>query len=806
MEKTNLHKKLYDAFVKAHPGKRGKECQSEVNTIWRELKTKTDVEAQVNMKIQNYNLIVLQKKAKLNCFWAGLATKSPSLQMPNETSNQSNSQISAEATIQKKTPEAQVNLSELSESDNSNKSRTIAQDDINKQINILNSDLIGLYKRKESGLLSSDQEKDLKQKKLDVEKLQKTLSKKIYDQVKQREFRKKKKEILEAACEDNPALASKLKIRHKVGRPAIEEDQPLLLKTIVDIAVYGSAAHEKRQSDIYRSIKTLDDLTKELKQNGFHLSRSTVYTRLIPKRSLSLEGKRHITTVPVRLIRSQNDSHSKHMDGRFCASTLHHLEEIASLLGPSEICFLSQDDKARVPIGLTAANKQAPLLMHVEYKVTLPDHDWIVAAKHKLIPSVYAGIDIRKDSLGKPDAVGYSGPTYIAIGSGKHSSSTAYSHALDFERLLNIEEFDLITKDPNNNLVKPILIFSVDGGPDENPRYQKVIDCAINTFIKHDLDALFIATNAPKRSAFNRVERRMAPLSKELSGLILPHDFYGTHLDSQGNTVDLNLEKLNFKKAGDTLAEIWSAVTIDNFSTVAEYIDEEKSEILPDSMITKTQNWWSKHVRTSQYLLQIVKCHDKKCCNPERSSYFSVISNRFMPPPIPIHQTIDGLKAPSQKENYETHKFPSIFINLSMRNEKLLSECNYDVLPYDYYCPSIQSLLFERICKKCLIYFASNVMLKNHMKSHRNERQGTANINDLVPEPRKIRPIRLAAKRQREIMAIIAQGELQDAEWINENDLDLTDMIIPPEIDESTIALPVISMEEHLMSPWEEEK
>ena len=49
------------------------------------------------------------------------------------------------------------------------------------------------------------------------------------------------------------------------------------------------------------------------------------------------------------------------------------LETLASILGPNQVFFLSQDDKARVPIGLTAANKQASLLMHVEYRVSLPD-------------------------------------------------------------------------------------------------------------------------------------------------------------------------------------------------------------------------------------------------------------------------------------------------------------------------------------------------------------------------------------------------------------------------------------------------
>ena len=85
------------------------------------------------------------------------------------------------------------------------------------------------------------------------------------------------------------------------------------------------------------------------------------------------------------------------------------------------------------------------MLMHVEYRVSLPDHDWVVAAQHKLTPSVYAGIVVQPNGLGKPEAVSYSGPTYIAIRSGKHSSSTAYAHTLDFERLLQLPEFDTIT-------------------------------------------------------------------------------------------------------------------------------------------------------------------------------------------------------------------------------------------------------------------------------------------------------------------------------------------------------------------------
>ena len=38
----------------------------------------------------------------------------------------------------------------------------------------------------------------------------------------------------------------------------------------------------------------------------------------------------------------------------------------------------------------------------------------------------------------------------------------------------------------------------------------------------------------------------------------------------------------------------------------------------------------------------------------------------------------------------------------------------------------------------------------------------------------KLRRVRVAARRQRELMAIIAAGEFEDAEWVDEDLVDLT--------------------------------
>ncbi|KAJ8682383.1 hypothetical protein QAD02_018175 [Eretmocerus hayati] len=171
------------------------------------------------------------------------------------------------------------------------------------------------------------------------------------------------------------------------------------------------------------------------------LSRSGLYLRLRPRSFGTTEGKRHVITAPVELCRPQNNARKMHQDGKFCSAFIKSVQQIISTLGPKQVIVVSQDDKSKIHLFLAAAKLQAPILMHMEYKVTLPDHEFVVASRHKLIPSVYAIIKIEDDTIGDPKSVGYSGPTYIAIRSAKHSSSTAATHAFDFERLVEIDDF-----------------------------------------------------------------------------------------------------------------------------------------------------------------------------------------------------------------------------------------------------------------------------------------------------------------------------------------------------------------------------
>ena len=124
------------------------------------------------------------------------------------------------------------------------------------------------------------------------------------------------------------------------------------------------------------------------------------------------------------------------------------------------------------------------------------------------------------------------------------------------------------------------MIVTVDGGPDENPRYTKTIECAIDYFLSQELDALFLATNAPSRSAFNRVEHQMVKFSKELSGVVLPHDKFGSHLNVKRETIDKELGKKKNGYAGEIPAKFWSSMIICSHPVLAEFIIEEADQEL----------------------------------------------------------------------------------------------------------------------------------------------------------------------------------------------------------------------------------
>ncbi|CAG8469436.1 7293_t:CDS:2 [Dentiscutata erythropus] len=302
--------------------------------------------------------------------------------------------------------------------------------------------------------------------------------------------------------------------------------------------------------------------------------------------------------------------------------------------------------------------------MKLEYRVELPDHYWVVAERHKLIPSVYTVLDIQEDKYRQAEAVTYSGPMFIKIRSSKHDSSTAYSHGKDFDDLMP----------------KPVVVMISDGGPDENPCYRKTVQIIVDHFIKYNLDTIIMVCYASHQSAFNPVERQMAPLSYDLAGIILLHDTFESNLDAQLKTSDEELEKYNFKVARDVLISVWENTIIDGYPVLVKYIEPSEESYCPNE---KSAAWMEKHVITCHYMTQVIKYDDSSCYKPFCSGIKQVLPNRFFPPPLLLQQKLHSICTASMGISDNTTHFGGLLLSVLMEGKLTPPGTDLKYFPFD---------------------------------------------------------------------------------------------------------------------------
>ena len=89
----------------------------------------------------------------------------------------------------------------------------------------------------------------------------------------------------------------------------------------------------------------------------------------MPNRGDTREAQRHVQIVPVKLMRPERNLRKKNPDRMFAKSFTDDMKSLDAQFGNEAMNYISLDDKAKVPIGLAAAKCQAPILMHLEYKV-----------------------------------------------------------------------------------------------------------------------------------------------------------------------------------------------------------------------------------------------------------------------------------------------------------------------------------------------------------------------------------------------------------------------------------------------------
>ena len=226
----------------------------------------------------------------------------------------------------------------------------------------------------------------------------------------------------------------------------------------------------------------------------------------------------------------------------------------------------------------------------------------------------------------------------------------------------------------------------------------------------------------------------MFHLSKELTGVLLPYDTYGSHLDNAGKTIDLEMEIRNFEAAGTTLANIWGDLVIDGYDTVAEFVKDpppvEVETFIPTAIFR------SKHLLETQYMSVYMKCSDPACCEPFITNVEALFPHRRIPPLIPIKKSNAGIVALAQSKEYDQSlEFLPLGLRIVFGDSLIPGDVKkkfHDQVPYDYYFPSIQDKVFKRCCNKCGKYHATIKSLSIHKKVCKDKKQNEAKKRKIV--------------------------------------------------------------------------
>ncbi|CAB4464558.1 unnamed protein product [Rhizophagus irregularis] len=412
------------------------------------------------------------------------------------------------------------------------------------------------------------------------------------------------------------------------------------------------------------------------------------------------QAKRHHHPAQIRLAAVGRNEMSDHVDEHYCLASIKGIKSFASAFSQN-VVLISQDDKAKVPLGIAAVGKTFKAIQTVNEPVSVPDHDFPKGSKHKLIPSVYLVInpDNTNDSL-------RSGKMRIFVRPEYFLGTSCETHMVDLMTITEEEPFHEFTH--YEGAIKPIWCLLTDGGPDENPRFLANILKYLLIFKKLDLDYLSVRTHAPGQSAYNPVERSMASLSGKLAGIVLNAFNYGNHLgnmNGQANTViDKELGRKNFKHAGEHLCDLWSRDPINGQPVISTYIEEHDDTIF-SNVQEEEWEWIDQHSQICKYSLDLRKCENRSYCRPPRApDAFELLSlnNGFLPPVV---------------QGQDKH-----YLSLLHTLEYF---CNR--LPgYDEHCPSIPSelLYHELVYQKCGKYFPTKAFMKKHAKvMHSNRKE-----------------------------------------------------------------------------------
>jgi hypothetical protein len=127
-----------------------------------------------------------------------------------------------------------------------------------------------------------------------------------------------------------------------------------------------------------------------------------------------------------------------------------------------------------------------------------------------------------------------------------------------------------------------------------------------------------------------------------------------------------------------------------------------------------------------------------------------VFPHRFLPPPVPFDRSSRGVQlAELESSIANVHPtspyYGTLFQRIQFHGIVMEGAKNF-LLPFDSYCPSVQSKLHSRTCSICKQYIPNATRLRNHYRVHQQRfKSNTIDINnnkeeESIDEPDPIDP------------------------------------------------------------------
>lgn len=266
-------------------------------------------------------------------------------------------------------------------------------------------------------------------------------------------------------------------------------------------------------------------------------------------------------------------------------------------------------------------------------------------------------------------------------------------------------------------------------------------------------------------------------------------------------------------------------MVIDGYPVFAEF--KQPTSKLANLTLDVDEKWYCTHVRESQYFLQVIictvfnifssikkdfckdflfilqisKCANIDCCGQHRSELRSILPTGFFPPPYLVEQDKETGFLVAAQGKTEDAKFLPLFQRLAFKTSDNTQFEGFTEMPYDFFCPTVQSQLDNRICSTCGLYFATKKAASAHMKALKHKLS--------AKEKKSKKLVSIEAQRKDEMLCIFQEENTgcKNSDWCFESEIEIED--VQNCVDrrnntcETDSSIPVInSMEEWLQNPW----